>query len=683
MPRHIHIAPAGAIAITAFALATTVQAQGRPEAYFGPPQISQPQLSPDARHVALVLARNGTHGQELQLAVIDLDQGPGLAPRVVASLVEADVNSVRWVNNRRLVFDAKTRRSDDQPFVNPGLWAVDVDGGQQRQWITSRRQGSKDSKPQQSRLLPYEWRLSHVPARTGEGDSDEVVIQRLEFKQDQNTGTTLARLDVRTGARRDISADAHRNALYWVFDRQGEPLFSTGYEDERPVVRWRERPGQPWPRWSGGDMALGVDQQPLGVDGRGRVYLVQRNAEGFKGLYVRDSAAPDAPQQLLFEAPPHDVEPVLRFDRGELLGFHFETDRSRVLWLHPEMKALQAELDALLPGQINQISCQPCLGTARVLVASRSDRQPNTYLVYERGTRRLVPLGRSRPDLPLGGPRSVQSIHARDGLRMPVVITQPLAAASGPRPAIVLVGERSWQEVPRWDWSAVPQYLASLGYVVIEAGTRGQTGRGRAHFQAGWKQWGQAMQDDLEDALAWAVKQGLADGQRSCIVGSGYGGYAALMAQTRPDGRFRCAVAKSAAPDLGQLLSGFWTPGFSPWMNGAMPLLVGHPQHDAQRLSEQSPLTHAARLRGPLLLAYGELDRYLPITRARELRDALRRHGNEPEWLEYPDEYSDLFRLKNELDYWRRVDAFLARSLKPGAPEPAPDPGASAATAPN
>ena len=121
----------------------------------------------------------------------------------------------------------------------------------------------------------------------------------------------------------------------------------------------------------------------------------------------------------------------------------------------------------------------------------------------------------------------LQRIKARDGLDLPVWITRR-PDAKGPLPAVVLVHGGPWLRGGEWRWDAEAQFLASRGYVVIEPEFRGSAGYGSAHLEAGFKQWGQAMQDDVADALRWAQKEGLAS-DKACIAGASYGGYSTLM----------------------------------------------------------------------------------------------------------------------------------------------------------
>ena len=77
-----------------------------------------------------------------------------------------------------------------------------------------------------------------------------------------------------------------------------------------------------------------------------------------------------------------------------------------------------------------------------------------------------------------------------------------------------------------FDWLA--SFLASRGYAVVQANFRGSGGFGKAWQEAGYRQWGQLMQPDVEDASVALATAGIADASRICIVGASFGGYAAL-----------------------------------------------------------------------------------------------------------------------------------------------------------
>jgi len=234
-------------------------------------------------------------------------------------------------------------------------------------------------------------------------------------------------------------------------------------------------------------------------------------------------------------------------------------------------------------------------------------------------------------------------------------------------PAVVMVHGGPWVRGGNWEWSPTEQFLASRGYAVIAPEFRGSTGFGQAHFRAGFKQWGQAMQDDVADALLWARKEGLA-GPKACIAGASYGGYATLMGLVRHPELWRCGAAWVAVTDLVLLVQGSW------WVEDdvsrdvrrlTLPQMVGDPKSELDMLKANSPVEQAARIKTPLFLAFGEQDVRVPLEHGKRMREALIKAGNPPEWVTYPDEAHGWRQVSAQVDFATRLERFLARHLGP------------------
>jgi dipeptidyl aminopeptidase/acylaminoacyl peptidase len=350
-------------------------------------------------------------------------------------------------------------------------------------------------------------------------------------------------------------------------------------------------------------------------------------------------------------------------------------DGETTVWFDPELKALQAEVDRRFPGRINRVDCRPCAGASAVtLVRSFSDHDPGQLWVYRakvaEGERQWQFIGPAQIGIDPKAMAGVDlhRIRTRDGRDLPLWVTRPDAARS-PLPAVVLVHGGPWLRGMSWRWERDAQFLASRGYVVIEPEMRGSTGYGDAHFRAGFKQFGQAMQDDVADALRWAQAQGLAS-DRACIAGASYGGYSTLMGLIRDPGLYRCGVAWMAMADLDLYLSGSWWVDDDISSTGrkyTLPEMVGDADKDAAMIAAQSPVRQAALIKAPLLLAFGEADRRVPLAHGERLRKALIEAGNPPEWVTYAGEGHGFSLMKNRVDFARRMEAFLARHLKSDA----------------
>jgi dipeptidyl aminopeptidase/acylaminoacyl peptidase len=254
---------------------------------------------------------------------------------------------------------------------------------------------------------------------------------------------------------------------------------------------------------------------------------------------------------------------------------------------------------------------------------------------------------------------------ARDGLEIPAWLTVPQGAGKN-LPLVVLVHGGPYLRGGDWSWDAESQFLASRGYAVLQPEFRGSTGFGLRHFNAGIKQWGLKMQDDIADGARWAVAQGYADSKRICIAGASYGGYATLMGLIKDPDLYKCGVDWMGVTDINLMYSPGWftvtdTSEESKQYN--MPVMIGDPEKDAEQLTATSPLQHAARLKQPLLMAYGGEDKRVPLKHGSKFYSAVKETNPNVEWIEYEDEGHGWSLPKNRIDFWQRVEQFLDKQI--------------------
>ena len=95
-----------------------------------------------------------------------------------------------------------------------------------------------------------------------------------------------------------------------------------------------------------------------------------------------------------------------------------------------------------------------------------------------------------------------------------------------------------------------------------------------------------------------------------------------------------------------------------------LPLLIGDAEKDREQFRQTSPVVRAAEIKQPVLMAYGGLDQRVPIVNGERMRSALADHNKDVEWVVYPDEGHGWMRLESNLDFWKRVEVFLARNLR-------------------
>jgi dipeptidyl aminopeptidase/acylaminoacyl peptidase len=303
--------------------------------------------------------------------------------------------------------------------------------------------------------------------------------------------------------------------------------------------------------------------------------------------------------------------------------------------------------------------------TPYVLVFAYSDAEPGQYLLYDTKADKLTAIGRMRPWIEPARMARRDFVHykARDGMDIPAWVTTPKDGKKGPHPMVVLVHGGPWVRGGTWDWDRDSQFLASRGYVVLEPEYRGSTGFGFKHFKAGWKQWGLAMQDDVTDGTRWAIEKGIADPKRICIAGASYGGYATLMGLAKDPGLYRCGFEWVGVTDLDLMYSATWSDMGSEYKKFGMPVLLGDRVKDAEQIKVTSPVNLADKIKQPLLMAYGADDVRVPVDHGTSFRDAVAKTNKDVEWVVYPEEGHGWHKLKDNVDWWTRVDKFLARNI--------------------
>ena len=252
------------------------------------------------------------------------------------------------------------------------------------------------------------------------------------------------------------------------------------------------------------------------------------------------------------------------------------------------------------------------------------------------------------------------SFTARDGLTVHGYATFPPGADRSGLPTVIDVHGGPWA---RDDWGFDPeaQWLANRGYLCVQVNYRGSTGYGKAFVNAGDREWGGRMQDDLTDAVAFVTGQGWADPKRVAIYGGSYGGYAALAGATFTPELYCCAVdivGPSNLKTLIETIPPYWAP-----MIAQFHRRVGDPATDADFLWSRSPLSRAREIRIPLLIAQGANDPRVKQAESEQIVAALKEAGIDYEYLLFPDEGHGFAKPENRLKFYAAAERFLARHL--------------------
>ncbi|MRW92404.1 prolyl oligopeptidase family serine peptidase [Duganella sp. FT80W] len=629
-------------------------------AFFDNTPFNGAMLSPNGRYLAAFI---GANDRRDGLAVVDLDT---MQANMVAQFNDTDIGKAQWVNNDRLLYSTADKSTGQRDVrYAPGLFVVDRDGKHYKQLALRRNQFVRNGEDNND-LLPWH---TYMLDQAGAQDSEYVYVKDISFSSVGNLlSEDLLRLNTRNG--KAESVDHPSSARSWLLDQNGEPRLVQTLEQNIATIRYLDPASKAWRTLASFDAYTGGGGfQPLAFGPDGALYVVSNTGRDNSALYRYDLEHGKLPPRHLVELDGFDFRGHLIISNNKLLGIRIHSDAEGTVWFDPAMQALQAKVDKILPGTVNLLTPPTRPQSPWLLVESYSDKQPRRYLVYNTDSGRTSEVGRMAPQIKPAemGARELYHIKARDGLQLPVWLTLPPGAQQKNLPMVVLVHGGPWVRGGSWNWDAEAQFLASRGYAVLEPEFRGSTGYGRQLFQAGWKQWGLKMQDDIADSTRWAIAQGHADAKRICIAGASYGGYATLMGLINDPDLYKCGIDWVGVTDINLMYDSGWFHSSdlpAEWKQFGMPVLIGDQVQDAAQLQATSPLAQAARIKQPLLLAYGGADRRVPINHGTKFRDAVQAAGNtQVEWVEYSEEGHGWYLPKNRIDFWGRVEKFLDKNL--------------------
>jgi dipeptidyl aminopeptidase/acylaminoacyl peptidase len=653
------------------AQASTSTALPGAEVFYRAPDIEAVALSPSGRWLAMT---SGVGGARVGLAVFDLQSWKLHA--VAARFSDVDITEPAWVNDETLVFSTQDRaRGGANQRYWPGLFAASRNGGAVRLLVKMNGDAVVGGLGIGRQALAVNHELLHVPGLPDGERSAGVIVGELRASETGDfLGVSAKWLNTQTGVATSLSLGAPDRVSAWMFDAKGQPRLVVARPEGRVQYYWREGIDSAQPSWKLlGDYALfEAPYAPRFVSREGDLFVIAASGrDGVSQLHRFDFATGKPRPEPLVSTPGFDFRGriVSETPGSKTLGVRVETDAETTVWFDARLKALQAEADARWPGNTNRLDCRRCAEPdMTVVMQSWSDRDPGQVWVYRAADSTWRKVGDKRQDVQPAAMATTDftRIRARDGLEFPVWLTVPAGAKAGtPRPAVVLVHGGPWVRGRYWQWNSDAQFLASRGYVVIEPEFRGSRGYGQKLYRAGWRQYGQAMQDDVADALAWAVKEGWADKNKVCIAGASYGGYATLMGLVKHPELYRCGVAWVAVTD--PLLMYTWrfgTDQSDEVRQVSYPTLIGDPVTDRAMIEAHTPVLQAKRIKAPVLMAFGAQDRRVLLEHGKRMRSALTEAGNPPLYVEYPDEGHGWFNLETRLDFARRMEAFLAQHLK-------------------
>lgn len=305
-----------------------------------------------------------------------------------------------------------------------------------------------------------------------------------------------------------------------------------------------------------------------------------------------------------------------------------------------------------------------------LIVRGKGLANPGVYYIYDKKSGKLNFLSVANEFIPsdkLAIPAKVK-YKARDGQLISALLLIPQNFKQGkPHPTVVFPhGGPNARDYDLYD--PIAQFIATRGYVVIQPNFRGSTGYGIEFEEAGYKQWGGLMQQDVEDAAHFLVKNGLTAKDKICIAGVSYGGYSALIGALHQDKLFKCAISINGVTDLLEIIKNsekrLERINAEQEIDKLVYQRVGHPELDEKMLKQNSPINRANDVNVPILLIGGEKDKIVPFEQQEDMSDALEDAEKDFEFIEFEDGYHNPLRNYEDIKpFYEAVEKFLKTHL--------------------
>jgi len=610
------------------------------EDFFRNPEFTQMKLSPDGQWVAALTSVYNRRN----IAVLNIEESEAVP---ITAAKRTDISDFFWANDERIVYTIDV--DGNEAF---GLYAINRDGSDWRELV--RPAPGIQVFPRQVLALD---RLKDDPEHILVTDNQRRKLYPDVFKLNIYNGR-MARAVHNPGF-----------VTQWLTDHTGAVRAGIGSTDDpRDLIAqivYRDSVDGEWRVLTEYHQFDDHGWTPVAFAADNRTLYVRSNmGRDTSALYTYDPEAQELGEMIFG----HDVVDITGVGLSpydhRLLTVAYEYERPVIEAIDPEWRALREAIDTALPETMNTV-VSISDDERRLLLLSFSDRDPGNFYFMDRETNQLRYYASRMSWLDPEGMAEMQPVTftARDGVELHGYLTVPDGSDGRNLPLIMHPHGGPYGIRDSWGFNRDVQFLANRGYAVLQVNFRGSGGYGKELLDIAWQKWGLEMQDDLTDAVNWAIDEGIADPNRVCIYGASYGGYATMAGITTTPELYQCAVNYVGVVDLLDLYD-YWSGALNAdalqaWFHRA----IGHPREDRERLEATSPINHLENIQVPLLVVHGTRDPRVPIKQADMLRRQLRRRQIDHQVLIKTDEGHGFRKEENSFELYTLMDEFLKEHL--------------------
>jgi dipeptidyl aminopeptidase/acylaminoacyl peptidase len=650
---------ANVLAISLLYVASVSAAEVPPAEAFGAiPAVSEVELSPSGKLIAWA----ETTAQGTQAITFDLDSHA--RKRAFPSGKDVAIRSLGWADDETLLITVsgfatygETQSAHhynvERTFsadVNTGKIKMLLMQGGERAYVTGATLLAWRT-PKPKTVIMASWDFSEVHARQQTGS--HLAVGR----KDEGWVMQVFEVDTRSGEGKVIATgDAY--TADWIVDKTGKPVARSEWNPQAESFTIEVRNGLGWKQILREEHLGTRDLFGLTSDETGLI-ISAKTAGGRRSLWLLPLDG--SPGRALLEDESRDISNVAydRITRAPVSA----SIGGETHWLDKDSEARFRSVARAFKDKRVTVYGRSEDGK-RILAEVDTPSTPSVYYFvdFAKGTADTV--GEAYPGLigaKLGEVREI-TYKARDGAMVPAFLTLPPESSGKNLPLVVLPhGGPEARDDYAFDWWA--QFLAVRGYAVLQPQFRGSTGLGEAWRQAGYRQWGGLMQDDVTDGVAAMIEQGVADAKRVAIVGGSYGGYAALAGAAFTPDLYRCAVSVNGVSSLPAML------GYYKEHSGAESNALAYwREHIGSSTDPQviakSPIRSAATFKAPVLLMHAVNDTVVPHSQSEAMARELEKQHKAVTFVSLAGEDHWLSQSATRVQMLKELDKFLSANLR-------------------
>jgi dipeptidyl aminopeptidase/acylaminoacyl peptidase len=594
--------------------------------------VTEASLSPDGGRVLLQEKRS----DELwELSLVDLKaQSSSVVVRSPMPLVQ-----VQWVGHSRFV------AAVDNPNGRGRVHLFRVDAAPSGGWTISK------TTIRRAADLVHAFARPEPTIIIATTNDDGAMLHRLSLED-------IESLERVTPKPADRINGGFRNDMAWLFDAEGRPGVALVYEDERIKL---VRPGED------GHVAIVDDEEgpgfePVGLSHDGRLMYALAQEDRPQRELIALEVATGKVQPTVFSREGIDVSAPLFDADGRLVGVrYYRSGRLVSEYFDPAEAAVTRRIAAAFPGRTVSEADRSGDGRQRLLWVDGAELPPTLFhLDLSNGV--AMQIASSMPWLdgkPLA-PAKVIAFKGADGLPLEAFLTLPPGVANPPLVVHPHGGPIGIADTLHFDPAV--QYMAGLGYAVLQVNFRGSDGYGGAFREAAHRNYGKAIEDDIDAAVNHVIANEAIDEQRMCMVGSSYGGYSGLVAAVRWPTKYRCVVSLFGVSDRALFFTAS-DGARSEEGRATLEKIIGDPNADLDEMVAHSPLYHADRLVAPVMLVHGMEDQRVDPEHSRRMARMLESAGRPAVGYLFADEGHGIEDKDHRRTAWQGIAGFLQQHL--------------------